>query len=161
MKHSRRLWTGLALGLLLTAAVTAQGPSSASIAPYGQACAAFGRPAELRAVYNPSEGLLTLRQDSWTPCCDTYLAGQVLIIGNSPITPGLVLPGLFPGCTVDATPEVTMGQAPTPTGRWEARISPIFWIIDCYLQTINHYYTPSTQTHEFQSTNALRITFSP
>ncbi len=147
----------LALHVLIGSAASQCVGPSVTIETYGQTCAFFGQPANLSASYDPSACMLSLQLSRSQTCCNTFLSAQALLIGLRPFDPGIRSPVLVPGCVLSLFPDIVLVQPPAAGGVWNLVLPPVGVPLDLYFQGVNDYFTTIGFTHDFQASDAVRV----
>lgn len=156
-----RSWLGIgacAALLALPQAVEAQckGPKSVKITSYGRTCLFFNQPGTLSGSYDPKTCTLTLTLTKARTCCNTFPRTQLLLIGTIPIIPGVQHPILVRGCVLSLLPVILLSQ-PASQGPWKLLLPPVKTPFTVYAQGVNDYFTTIGFTHDYQSSNGLRL----
>ncbi|MFQ5505915.1 MAG: hypothetical protein ACE5F1_14140 [Planctomycetota bacterium] len=151
----------LAALLALTSTLDAQckGPRSVKITSYGKTCLFFNQPGALSGSYDSTSCTLTLTLTKARTCCNTFPSSQLLMLGVIPISPGIQHPLLVRGCVLSLLPVVILSQ-PASRGPWRIPLPPVTAPITIYVQGVNDYFTTIGLTHDYQSSNALRLVLS-
>ena len=133
------------------------GPRSVQLASYGKTCAFFSHHATLSGSYDPRVCTLTLHLTIARTCCNTFPVTQLLAAGATPITPGAPLPMLVPGCVLSVLPVFVFAQPVSAGGIWKIPLPPVTAPVTVYFQGIDHYFTTIGMTHDYQTSNGLRV----
>lgn len=163
-KMLRSIVLGIAaLGATLSSVMaqsTCNGPSAVGLSAYGATCTFFGSPATLGGSYDQQTCTLTLRLSSPQTCCNTFLRDQAILIGASPIIPGLPSPILLPGCEFAVNPFVVLPPQGGPgplQGQWQLRLPTTPIAFSVYAQGVNQFFTTIGFSNDFQLSNGLQI----
>ncbi|MFY9341420.1 MAG: hypothetical protein WAT39_02945 [Planctomycetota bacterium] len=141
------------------AAVTAQCPfAGVAQQANGLGCnPVFGSPPTVAVALDTVNCLLNVTVAAFPGCCNTFLVGRMLVLGDQPAA--VPLPWIGPGCTLFANPVILLYQ-PTAAGATfvltlpTAALPPLtFW-----LQGGAHYFTTIGLTHDFALSNGSQIT---
>jgi len=134
-----------------------QGPKSVKISSYGQTCQFFSHHATLTGRYDARICTLTLTLSKATTCCNTFLSMQMLMIGTVSIVPGVPLPFSVRSCVLSLQPIMIFAQPASAGGVWNVPLPPVPGPVTLYLQGVNDYFTTIGLSHDFQTSNGMRI----
>lgn len=155
-----RRFLAVALAVLSTlwfsTRASAQCPS-VRITPYGVTCPFFGQHATLTGSYDSGSCLLSLSLTRSATCCNTFARLQVLVFGVAGFDPGFRHPLLVPGCLLSVSSDVLISLAPTSVGQLQLTVPRVPAPISVFVQGINDYFTTIGLTHDFQTSDALRL----
>jgi hypothetical protein len=130
--------------------------NSVGFSPYGTSCAFFGQPATITGAWDPTRCTLSLTVTGARTCCNTFPFAYVLLLGAMPIDPGLPHPILLPGCLLAVVPDVVLAQ-PVAAGSMFQFTLPPLPRTTLFVQGAVDYFTSIGQTHDFQTTDAVKI----
>ncbi len=148
----------IALGLLCqTNDAASTCANSVTATAYGNTCVFFTQDSKLSAVYDATACNLRIELTASQTCCNTFLAQQFLMIGATPIIPGIALPELVPGCELALVPLVILAQSPTAGGVWNLYVPPVPSLVTLYAQGANDYFTTIGMSHDYQTSNGLKL----
>jgi hypothetical protein len=138
--------------LFAATAALAQCPfGSVSVLANGQGCnPVFGTAPTFTVGLDVASCTLQVPVSAFSGCCNTFLVGRVLVLGDQPAS--VPLPQFGSGCTLLASPVILLYQPASAGDTFVLTLPASLPPLSFYAQAAAHYFTTIGLSHDFALT---------
>jgi len=146
------------LTALVAATASAQCPfTSVSMQTQGQGCnPVFVAPPTYGVALDTIACTLQLQVTAFQGCCNTYLQGRLLALGDQPAS--VPMPWIGSGCTLLVNPVILLYQPASAGDTFVLALPALLPPLTFYAQAAAHYFTTIGFSHDFALTAGGQIT---